>query len=106
MTSSAMQDVALEFASRRIPVVGVDFEAPQRNISSITIDYDTGVREAIRHLVELGHRRIAFIFRLGRAPFGPQVPRHARRRRARQPADDRGDRGVRPDARGEDGSRR
>jgi LacI family transcriptional regulator len=61
MTSSAMQDVALEFAGRRIPVVGVDFEAPQRNIRSITIDYDTGVREAIRHLVELGHRRIAFI---------------------------------------------
>ncbi|HET8966298.1 MAG TPA: LacI family DNA-binding transcriptional regulator [Candidatus Acidoferrum sp.] len=74
MTSSATEATALELAARQIAVVVVDLESTRRSISSITIDYSGGVREAADHLAQLGHQRATFI-------AGPDERRSARRYR-------------------------
>jgi DNA-binding LacI/PurR family transcriptional regulator len=50
-----------------IPIVTVDPDAPQR-IDSAAIDQYGGGRAAVRHLVELGHREIAFLSGPQRSP--------------------------------------
>jgi LacI family transcriptional regulator, galactose operon repressor len=47
--------------SRGTPVVLVDREAPDRQFSSVSVDDVVGGALAVRHLVETGRRRIAFI---------------------------------------------
>lgn len=74
MTSSATEDIAEELAARQIPVVVVDLEVTKRNISSIMIDYSGGISEAVEHLAQLGHDRIAYV-------AGPDERRSARRYR-------------------------
>jgi DNA-binding LacI/PurR family transcriptional regulator len=74
MTSSATEATALELASRQIAVLVVDLETTRKRISSITIDYAGGVREAADHLAQLGHNRVTFI-------AGPDERRSARRYR-------------------------
>ncbi len=74
MTSSATEDIAEELAARQIAVVVVDLEVTRRNISSIMIDYSGGISEAVEHLAQLGHDRIAFV-------AGPDERRSARRYR-------------------------
>jgi LacI family transcriptional regulator len=56
-------DTALlaEFAERDIPAVVIGRELRRGPISSIVVDNEAGAREAIQHLYEFGHRRIAFI---------------------------------------------
>ncbi len=74
MTSSATEEIAVQFAARQIAVVVVDLEVTRRHISSITIDYSGGISEAVEHLAQLGHKQIAFI-------AGPDERRSARRYR-------------------------
>jgi DNA-binding LacI/PurR family transcriptional regulator len=50
---------ASRFQEARLPVVLVDTEHPE--LISITMDHVDGGRQAAQHLVDLGHRRIAYI---------------------------------------------
>lgn len=74
MTSSATEAIAEQLAARQISVVVVDLEVTRRNVSSITIDYSGGMSEAVEHLAQLGHKKIAFL-------AGPDERRSARRYR-------------------------
>ncbi|MRG59725.1 substrate-binding domain-containing protein [Agromyces sp. CFH 90414] len=47
--------------SRGTPVVLVDREAPDRSFSSVSVDDVVGGRLAVRHLLDTGRRRIAFV---------------------------------------------
>lgn len=46
---------------RKVPLVFVDVGPPLPRISNIRIDYRHGIRQAVRHLAALRHRRIAFV---------------------------------------------
>jgi LacI family transcriptional regulator len=48
---------------RRIPAVAVDREVPEAVIDCVVVDNFGGSRDATRHLLSLGHRRIACIAR-------------------------------------------
>jgi LacI family transcriptional regulator len=50
-----------DMAKRKIPVVTVGWESARESISSVMVDNEAGVRQALEHLYVLGHRRIAFI---------------------------------------------
>lgn len=45
----------------RVPTVFLDVGVVGKYVSNIKVDYESGIRQAVAHLVELGHRRIAFI---------------------------------------------
>ncbi len=74
MTSELDMALVDELASRHVPVVFLDLDAPGVNMSNLCIDYAVGIEAAVRHLVALGHREIAFI-------GGPERLRSAVRRR-------------------------
>ncbi len=74
MTSELDMTLVDELASRQVPVVFLDLDAPGVNMSNLCIDYAAGIEAAVRHLVALGHREIAFI-------GGPERLRSAVRRR-------------------------
>jgi LacI family transcriptional regulator len=44
-----------------IPMVLAEFKLDNPKISTILMDYTTGIRAAVNHLVELGHKKIAFL---------------------------------------------
>jgi LacI family transcriptional regulator len=44
-----------------IPLVLAEFKLEDPKTSTILLDYTTGIRAAVDHLVELGHRKIAFL---------------------------------------------
>jgi DNA-binding LacI/PurR family transcriptional regulator len=48
-------------SGRGIPIVFLDTGSVGQGISNISLDYDSGVDQAIDHLTSLGHRRIAFV---------------------------------------------
>jgi LacI family transcriptional regulator, repressor for deo operon, udp, cdd, tsx, nupC, and nupG len=52
---------AESLADLRIPIVLLNNQHPGEFVYSITIDNAAGAEEATRHLVDLGHRRIAYI---------------------------------------------
>jgi LacI family transcriptional regulator len=56
---STMPDVALRKLPPEVPCVSLLTSA--RGISSVTVDDSEGVAAAVRHLVEQGHRRIAYL---------------------------------------------
>jgi LacI family transcriptional regulator len=74
MTSSLTEEITIPLAARDIPVVMVDLDGTRRRVSSLAIDYASGVSEAIEHLAQLGHDRIAFV-------SGPDDRRSSRRYR-------------------------
>lgn len=61
MTSEMDQELVDEIANRDVPMVFLDNASPGRRISNLRIDYVAGVNLAVRHLLELGHRRIGFL---------------------------------------------
>ena len=56
-------DTALlaEHAARNVPAVVIGRELSRGPLSSIVVDNEAGTRQALQHLYELGHSRIAFI---------------------------------------------
>ena len=54
-----------------IPIVLVDRESDQ--FPSVAVDHEAAATMAVRHLIELGHRRIALIDR-AQDPFSPEEP--------------------------------
>jgi DNA-binding LacI/PurR family transcriptional regulator len=75
MTSE--MDVALsrQLAEREIAVVFLDVGEAGAHTSNIVVNYEKGIRQAVEHLLALGHRRIAYV-------SGPQRMKSAARRKA------------------------
>lgn len=44
-----------------VPVVAISAHSPVENVTNIVLDHHAAVESAIKHLYDLGHRRIAFI---------------------------------------------
>jgi DNA-binding LacI/PurR family transcriptional regulator len=61
MTSEIDSHLIDELSRRKLPIVFLDLGQPNALISNILVDYAKGIREAVLHLVSLGHRRIGFI---------------------------------------------
>lgn len=61
LTTEMDLSVIQRLSSREIAVVFLDIGKVSRHTSNIRIDYEKGVHEAVEHLLELGHRQIAFI---------------------------------------------
>lgn len=61
MTSQLDSDLIAELVAGGIPVVQLDGGPAKRGRSIVRIDYSRGMLEAVRHLDELGHRRLGFI---------------------------------------------
>lgn len=49
------------FSATRIPTVVVDSRFPEHAINSVTVESTFSVYQALRHLYDLGHRRIGFL---------------------------------------------
>lgn len=49
----------VQFAAKQVPVVLIDAAHPA--VSSVTLDEHAGAALATKHLLELGHRRVAFV---------------------------------------------
>jgi LacI family transcriptional regulator len=73
LTSELDKKLIEELARREVPVVFLDVGEAGLHMSNLRVDYETGIEEAILHLVALGHREISFI-------GGPPHLRSARRR--------------------------
>ncbi|MDQ6786363.1 MAG: LacI family transcriptional regulator [Acidobacteriota bacterium] len=73
MTSEMDKSLIDELARREVSVVFLDSGEAGLHMSNLRVRYDEGIKQAILHLVELGHQDIAFI-------GGPPHLRSARRR--------------------------
>lgn len=54
-------ELLAEFGKRNLPAVVIGRELTGQPISSVAVDNEAGTRQAIRHLYELGHSKIACI---------------------------------------------
>jgi DNA-binding LacI/PurR family transcriptional regulator len=61
MTSEMDVSLIKELAKRNLPIVFMDVGQMGPRMSHVSIDYGNGVRQAVDHLVSLGHKNIAFI---------------------------------------------
>jgi DNA-binding LacI/PurR family transcriptional regulator len=61
MTSEMDSKLIQMLSGRGIPIVFLDTGAVGPGISNISLDYESGVDQAVDHLTALGHRRIAFV---------------------------------------------
>ncbi|MGI9107224.1 MAG: LacI family DNA-binding transcriptional regulator [Pyrinomonadaceae bacterium] len=61
MTSELDPALIDELARRQVCVVFLDLGSAGHRMNNVVVDYGTGIEEAIRHLVALGHREIAFV---------------------------------------------
>jgi len=61
MTSEMDLSLIKELGKRNVPIVFMDVGQMGPRMSHVAIDYGNGVRQAVDHLVGLGHRHIAFI---------------------------------------------
>src|SRR5579875_731400 len=48
-------------AHNQIAAVYLDLGRVARSISNIILDYESGIIQALEHLTQLGHRRIAYV---------------------------------------------
>jgi LacI family transcriptional regulator len=74
LTFGIGHSLAEDFRRRNIPVVIVDHNSQMSGVSTIRVDYQHGIRQAVQHLAALRHVRIAFI-------TGPERLRSAADRR-------------------------
>ena len=56
-----LSDTALRSLARQLPVVVTGRSLKAGNLLSMDFDNHEGARQATQHLIDLGHRRIAFI---------------------------------------------
>jgi DNA-binding LacI/PurR family transcriptional regulator len=61
LTFGEEEPVLDQLAHHDIPMVLAEFRLEDPKTSTILLDYTTGVRAAVNHLVELGHSRIGFL---------------------------------------------
>jgi LacI family transcriptional regulator len=74
MTFGIEEPLLDRLAAHNVPLVFIDVAPKGRAMSAIRINYIAGIREAVLHLVSLGHRKIAFI-------AGPEGLHSAERRK-------------------------
>lgn len=67
MTSEMSPALIHEITERKIAVTFFDFGKASELTSTVKMDYQLGVREAVMHLYRFGHRHIAFV--AGRSTF-------------------------------------
>ncbi|HEX8294423.1 MAG TPA: LacI family DNA-binding transcriptional regulator [Pyrinomonadaceae bacterium] len=70
MTSELDSELFHEITRRQVSVVFDSHDLASDHMSNICVDYAAGIEEAVRHLVSLGHRRIAHIAGASRIPSG------------------------------------
>ena len=73
MTSELDISLVGELARKCVPVVILDLGSVGKCLSSLVVDYEMGIEEAIRHLIFKDHRKIAYV-------GGPKHLRSAARR--------------------------
>jgi LacI family transcriptional regulator len=61
LTFGEEEPVLDQLANHDVPIVLAEFRLGDSKVSTILLDYTTGIHAAVKHLVELGHRRIAFL---------------------------------------------
>lgn len=61
LTFGQEEPVLSDLVSRNVPLVLAEFRVDNPKISTILLDYQTGIQQAIDHLKQLGHRDVAFI---------------------------------------------
>lgn len=61
LTTEMDLSVIKRLSLHKVAVVFLDIGEVGPHISNIRVNYETGVREAVEHLLRLGHRKIAFI---------------------------------------------
>jgi LacI family transcriptional regulator len=61
MTFGEEETVLDQLVHRNVPIVFAEFKLDDPKASTILLDYSTGIHAAVRHLADLGHRRIAFL---------------------------------------------
>jgi|SRR5579871_538633 len=61
MTSEMDPVLTQQLTRRSIPTVFLDVGEVARHTSNIRIDYESGISQAVAHLLDWGHRRVAFI---------------------------------------------
>jgi DNA-binding LacI/PurR family transcriptional regulator len=61
LTFGEEEPVLNQLAFHDIPMVLAEFRIDDPNVSTILLDYKTGIHAAVAHLAELGHRKIAFL---------------------------------------------
>ncbi|HSZ17482.1 MAG TPA: LacI family DNA-binding transcriptional regulator [Terracidiphilus sp.] len=61
LTFGEEEPVLDQLAFHEIPLVLAEFKLEDPKASTILLDYATGIRAAVDHLAELGHRKIAFL---------------------------------------------
>jgi DNA-binding LacI/PurR family transcriptional regulator len=61
MTSEMDEGLIEELSRRGVPLVYMDVGQVGPRMSHVAMDYANGIRQAVDHVVQLGHRRIAFI---------------------------------------------
>jgi LacI family transcriptional regulator len=61
LTFGEEEPVLDQLANRGVPMVLAEFRMGDPKVSTILMDYKTGIHAAVKHLAELGHRRIAFL---------------------------------------------
>src|SRR5437660_8140660 len=61
LTTEMDPSVIERLSSRRIAVAFLDIGRVGPHTSNIRVDYEHGVHEAVEHLLQLGHRQIAFL---------------------------------------------
>jgi DNA-binding LacI/PurR family transcriptional regulator len=70
LTSELDSELFHEITRRQVSVVFDSIDLAGGRMSNICVDYAAGIEEAVRHLVSLGHRRIAHIAGASRIPSG------------------------------------
>lgn len=61
MTFGEEESVLDQLVNHGVPIVLAEFKLDDPKASTILLDYSSGIRAAVRHLADLGHKRIAFL---------------------------------------------
>ena len=61
LTFGSEESVLDQLAVHNMPLVLAEFHLEDPKVSTILLDYSAGIHAAVRHLVELGHKRIGFL---------------------------------------------
>jgi LacI family transcriptional regulator len=61
MTSEMDMSLIKELSKRSVPIVFMDVGQMGPRMSHVSIDYGNGIRQAVDHIVQLGHRHVGFI---------------------------------------------